>query len=40
MGTEKLSLAILNIEAGLLSTLNCDDLVNAFAEEKVEEKII
>lgn len=34
MGTEKLSSsAILNIEVGLLSTLNCGDLIDAFAEE-------
>lgn len=39
MGTEKLnSLAILNIEADLLSTLNCDDLIDAFAEEKSRRK--
>jgi len=39
MGTEKLnSLAILNIEADLLSTLNCDDLIDAFAEEKKYKK--
>jgi hypothetical protein len=39
MGTEKLNnLAILNIEADLLSTLNCDDLIDAFAEEKSRKK--
>ncbi|XP_050064885.1 52 kDa repressor of the inhibitor of the protein kinase-like [Aphis gossypii] len=39
MGTTKLnSLAILNIEADLLSTLNCDDLIDAFAEEKSRRK--
>ncbi|XP_050066296.1 zinc finger MYM-type protein 1-like [Aphis gossypii] len=39
MGTKKLnSLAILNIEADLLSTLNCDDLIDAFAEEKSRRK--
>jgi hypothetical protein len=35
MVTEKLnSFAILNIEANLLSTLNCDGLIDAFAEGK------
>ena len=39
MGNEKLnSLAIMNIEADLLSTLNCDDLIDAFAEKKSRRK--
>ena len=39
MGTEKVnSLAILNIEADLLSTLNCDILIDTFAEEKSRRK--
>jgi hypothetical protein len=39
VGTEKLnSLAILNIEADLLSTLNCNDLIDAFSEEKSRRK--
>lgn len=36
MSTENLnSLAILIIEADLLSTLNCEDLSEAFAEKKM-----
>jgi hypothetical protein len=39
MGTEKLnSLAILNIEVDLLSTLNYNDLIDAIAEEKNRRK--
>lgn len=30
---------VLNTETDLMSTLNCDDFTNAFAEEKVEEKV-
>jgi len=41
MGSEKLnSLAILNIEADLLSTLNCDNLIDEFDEEKSRRKNI
>lgn len=39
MGTEKPnSLIIFNIEADLLPTLNCDDLIDTFAEGKCKRK--